>query len=214
MNYKVKEKINVKIECSLLVLCSKNLILCQEKRLQSLSFAGQLEREWNFPSQIRYIKTIGGVPRQEGLLIGLKNGQIQSIFINNMFQIEILKLPHSIRCIDLNTKHQKIAVIDERNKCSVYELSSKKQLFEESNITSIAWNDSYDDLLCMAGPGFVGVKADQLPVQIVNTEFNNKTFVIGFSGCRIFTLNENTIITQKMSYSKLLYHYMDRNMIE
>lgn len=53
MNYKVKEKINIKIECSLLVLCSSNLILCQEKRLQSLSFSGQLEKEWFFESPIR-----------------------------------------------------------------------------------------------------------------------------------------------------------------
>lgn len=132
MNYKVKEKISIKIECSLLVLCSSNLILCQEKRLQSLSFSGQLEKEWLFESPIRYIKTIGGVPRHESLLVGLKNGQIQSIFLHNMFQIDVIRLSHSIRCIDLNSKHQKIAVIDEKNKCFIYDLPTKQQLFEVS----------------------------------------------------------------------------------
>ena len=72
------------------------------------------------------------MPRQEGLLVGLKNGQIQSIFLNNIFQIDIIKLSHSIRCIDLNAKHQKIAVIDEKNKCFIYELATKKELFEVS----------------------------------------------------------------------------------
>ena len=38
MHYRVKEKINRKFECNLLVVCSHHIILCQEKRLQCLSF--------------------------------------------------------------------------------------------------------------------------------------------------------------------------------
>lgn len=130
MNYKIKEKINTKIDCSLLVLCSHNLILCQEKRLQSLQFTGQLEKEWLFEAPIRYIKTIGGVPKQEGLLIGLKNGQVIWIFLSNFFHINLLKLTNSIRCIDLSMKRQKIAIIDDKNKCSVFEINSKKLIYE------------------------------------------------------------------------------------
>lgn len=47
-----------------------------------------------------------------------------------MFQIDIIKLTHSIRCIDLSAKHQKIAIIDEKNKCFIYDLATKKLLFE------------------------------------------------------------------------------------
>lgn len=43
MHYKVKEKINHKLDCTLLVVCADNLILCQEKRLQCLTFQGRLE---------------------------------------------------------------------------------------------------------------------------------------------------------------------------
>ena len=38
MHYRVKEKINQKLDCNLLVVCTNHLILCQEKRLQSLNF--------------------------------------------------------------------------------------------------------------------------------------------------------------------------------
>ena len=76
MHYKVKEKIQRKFDCSLLVVCACHIVLCQEKRLQSLDFNGVLQREWMMDSFIRYIKVIGGPIGREGLMVGLKNGQV------------------------------------------------------------------------------------------------------------------------------------------
>ncbi|KAJ4933969.1 hypothetical protein JOQ06_006777 [Pogonophryne albipinna] len=74
MHYRTKEKICRKFECNLLVVCSQHIILCQEKRLQCLSFTSIKEKEWVMESLIRYIKVIGGSQGREGLLVGLKNG--------------------------------------------------------------------------------------------------------------------------------------------
>uniref|UniRef100_A0A669DB33 Intraflagellar transport protein 122 homolog n=1 Tax=Oreochromis niloticus TaxID=8128 RepID=A0A669DB33_ORENI len=78
MHYRVKEKICRKFECNLLVVCSQHIILCQEKRLQCLSFNSVREKEWVMESLIRYIKVIGGPPGREGLLVGLKNGAVST----------------------------------------------------------------------------------------------------------------------------------------
>ncbi|XP_062522300.1 intraflagellar transport protein 122 homolog [Corticium candelabrum] len=74
-HYKVKEKIFRKTDCSLLVVCSRHVVLCQERVLQCLTFAGVKEREWNLEAPIKYIKVTGGPPGREGLLVGLKSGQ-------------------------------------------------------------------------------------------------------------------------------------------
>lgn len=119
MHYRVREKINQRLDCNLLVVCTNHIVLCQvnilvlmltmfvtsmfipncqdvyygsnqallspknhaifwfqEKRLQCLNFVGNKEREWQMDSLIRYIKVVGGPPSREGLLLGLKNGQV------------------------------------------------------------------------------------------------------------------------------------------
>lgn len=51
--------------------------MLQEKSLQCLNFQGVKQREWLMESQIRYVKVFGGPPSREGLLVGLKTGQVR-----------------------------------------------------------------------------------------------------------------------------------------
>lgn len=60
MHYRVKEKIQHRLDCNLIVVTSKHIILCQEKKLQLYGFKGAKEREWVLDSVIRYIKVVGG----------------------------------------------------------------------------------------------------------------------------------------------------------
>uniref|UniRef100_A0A8C7ENY9 Intraflagellar transport protein 122 homolog n=1 Tax=Neovison vison TaxID=452646 RepID=A0A8C7ENY9_NEOVI len=130
MHYRVKEKIVKKFECNLLVVCADHIILCQEKRLQCLSFSGVKEREWQMESLIRYIKVIGGPPGREGLLVGLKNGQILKIFVDNLFAIVLLKQATAVRCLDMSASRNKLAVVDENDTCLVYDIHTKELLFQ------------------------------------------------------------------------------------
>lgn len=91
MHYRVREKITQRLDCSLLVVCTKHLVICQEMKLQCVLFSGEREREWLFESPIRYIKVVGGPAGQEGLVLGLKNGQViyllELLLIHTMYPI-------------------------------------------------------------------------------------------------------------------------------
>ncbi|XP_074646999.1 intraflagellar transport protein 122 homolog [Tubulanus polymorphus] len=206
MHYKVKEKINKRVDCNLLVVCSQHIILCQEKRLQCMSFQGVKEREWLMESLIRYIKVIGGPAGKEGLLVGLKNGQILKIFIDNPFPITLLKQNTSIRCLDMSCSRKKLAVVDEHNTCLVYDTNTKELLFQEPNANSVAWNTNCEDMLCFSGAGLLNIKANSFPVH----QQKLQGFVVGFTGSKIFCLHVYSMSSVEVPQSASMYQYLEK----
>ncbi|XP_073447982.1 intraflagellar transport protein 122 homolog [Aquarana catesbeiana] len=208
MHYRVKEKIIKKFECNLLVVCSQHVILCQEKRLQCLSFKGVKEREWMMESLIRYIKVIGGSSGREGLLVGLKNGQILKIFVDNLFAITLLKQTTSVRCLDMSATRNKLAVVDENNTCLVYDITTKDLLFQEPNANSVAWNTQCEDMLCFSGGGYLNIKASNFPVH----QQKLQGFVVGYNGSKIFCLHIYSMSAVDVPQSAPMYQYLERKM--
>jgi intraflagellar transport protein 122 len=91
MKYKAHKKISKKIDCHNLFVFSHHLVLCFDKKIQLLAFNGVLEREWILESNIKYIKPLSGPAKRESLLVGLADGQVVKIFIDNGFPIPIIK---------------------------------------------------------------------------------------------------------------------------
>ncbi|XP_053932858.1 intraflagellar transport protein 122 homolog isoform X1 [Cuculus canorus] len=210
MYYRVKEKIVKKFECNLLVVCSEHIILCQEKRLQCLSFHGVKEREWLMESLIRYIKVIGGPPGREGLLVGLKNGQILKIFVDNAFAIVLLKQSTAVRCLDMSASRNKLAVVDENDTCLVYDIHTKELLFQEPNANSVAWNTQCEDMLCFSGGGYLNIKASNFPVH----QQKLQGFVVGYNGSKIFCLHVFSMSAVEVPQSAPMYQYLERKMFK
>uniref|UniRef100_A0A8C8VP68 Intraflagellar transport protein 122 homolog n=1 Tax=Pelusios castaneus TaxID=367368 RepID=A0A8C8VP68_9SAUR len=210
MHYRVKEKIAKKFECNLLVVCSDHIILCQEKRLQCLSFSGVKEREWLMESLIRYIKVIGGPAGREGLLVGLKNGQILKIFVDNLFAIVLLKQSTAVRCLDMSASRNKLAVVDENDTCLVYDIHTKELLFQEPNANSVAWNTQCEDMLCFSGGGYLNIKASNFPVH----QQKLQGFVVGYNGSKIFCLHVFSMSAVEVPQSAPMYQYLERKMFK
>ncbi|NP_998055.1 intraflagellar transport protein 122 homolog [Danio rerio] len=210
MHYRVKEKICRRFECNLLVVCSQHIILCQEKRLQCLSFTALRQREWLMESLIRYIKVIGGPAGREGLLVGLKNGAILKIFVDNPFPITLLKQNTSVRCLDMSSNRSRLAVVDEHNTCLVYDIHTRELLFQEPNANSVAWNTQCEDMLCFSGGGFLNIKACSFPVH----QQKLQGFVVGYNGSRIFCLHVYSMAAVEVPQSAPMYQYLERRMFQ
>ncbi|XP_047231426.1 intraflagellar transport protein 122 homolog isoform X2 [Girardinichthys multiradiatus] len=210
MHYRINKKICKKFECNLLVVCSQHIILCQEKRLQCLSFAGDKEKEWVMESMIRYIKVIGGPPGKEGLLVGLKNGAILKIFVDNPFPITLLKLSTSVRCLDMSASRNKLAVVDEHNTLLVYDINSKELLFQEPNANSVAWNTQCEDMLCFSGNGYLNIKASNFPVH----QQKMQGYVVGYNGSKIFCLHIYSMSAVEVPQSAPMFQYLEKKMFK
>ncbi|XP_054274065.1 intraflagellar transport protein 122 homolog [Macrosteles quadrilineatus] len=208
MHYRVKEKINHKLQCNLLVVCSDNLVLCQEKRLQSLMFDGVKVREWVMESPIRYIKVIGGPAGREGLLLGLLSGQVLKIFLDNVFPVPVVRAGAGVRCLDLSTSRRRLALVDEAGLCSVYDtlVRPPRLLYTEQGANSVAWNTSCEDMLCFSGNNTLSIKAADFPLH----QQKLMGFVVGFCGSKIFCLHVSTMAAIEVPLSAPMYQYLEK----
>ncbi|GMF52525.1 unnamed protein product [Phytophthora fragariaefolia] len=207
MHYRVKERITKDLPCSLLVVTSLHFILCQKQKLQQYDFTGRKEREWVLESLIRYIKVTGGAPGREGLLVGLKDGSVWQIFINNPFPIPLIQQSSPISCLDISANREKLAVVDDSHKCLVYDLATKQLLFEEGATNSVAWNTECEDMLCFGGNGQLKIRAGQFPGHTQRMQ----GFVVGFSGSKVFSLSALSVQTIDVPQSAPLYRYLEQN---
>ncbi|KAK9891411.1 hypothetical protein WA026_014648 [Henosepilachna vigintioctopunctata] len=208
MHYRAKEKIMQRIECSLLVVCSEHLVICQDKKLQSMTFNGTRDKEWNFSSSIQYIKTTGGPPGKEGLVVGLKNGQVWEVYLDNLHSLLKVKINNSVRCLDLSWSREKLVVVDDSGLCQIFNALDGSLTYQEPNVNSVAFNIQYEDMLAFSGSNTLAVRVSDF------TPFKQKMsgFVVGLSGSKVFCLNGRTMTTVELALSAPMYQYIDRKM--
>lgn len=212
MHWKVKEKISKKFNCSLLVVCSKNLVLCQEKKLQSLDFNGELQREWIMDSFIRYIKVTGGPDGSEGLMIGLKNGTVWRIFLDNCLPILVTTVLSSVRCLDLNSSRCKLAVVDDAGRMVVRDLTNDILLYQDSGVNSVAWNTHLESMLCYSHTnGGLSIRVGSLPPKNPQSMLG---VVVGLCGATAFCLRGNIMSNVPLALSATLWQFVEAGMFE
>lgn len=212
MHYRVKEKISKKFECSLLVVCSQHLVLCQDRKLQSLDFAGQLQREWNMDSSIRYIKVTGGPPGREGLLLGLKSGEVWRIFINNSLPILVTTVLSAVRCLDVNCSRSKIAVVDDQGRLVVRDLLTDSMLYQGEAVNSVAWNSHMEDMVCYSHTGGgLSVRVGTLPPR---SPQNMQGVVVALSGATAYCLRGNYMSNVPLALGATMWQFVEADLFE
>ncbi|KAL7290018.1 hypothetical protein TKK_0015748 [Trichogramma kaykai] len=210
MQYRVKEKLPQSLDCHLLGVTANNLILYLDKRLQSLSFTGAVEREWILDAPICYVKVLGGSAGHERLLIGLKNGQVMEIYLDNPFPVLLITVESAVRCLDVSSLKEKLAVVSDKGTLFVYDINLDKKLQEFHDVTSVSFNSGFEDMMCFSGQDYLAIKVSNF------SEYKQKFsgIVVGLHGSRLYCLNGSSIIKLEMPLSSSMYQYLDSKMYE
>ncbi|CAI2371085.1 unnamed protein product [Moneuplotes crassus] len=207
MKYKAYRKISKKLECEDLLVLEHHIILYKGKTLQLLNFSGVIEREWIMDSEIGYSKVIGGPPKKEGLIVGLKDGSIFKVFVDNAFPILLIKQSTAIKSVDINANREKVAVVDEFNNLFIYDSISKKLLHQETNVESVSWNLEMDEMLAYTGDGQLYIKTGDLSPSSQRMPGE----VVGFKGSKIFTLFDGSMTAIDVPQSGTFYQYLQKD---
>jgi intraflagellar transport protein 122 len=79
---------------------------------------------------VTYLKTIGGPPKREHAIVGLSNGQVLKIFVDNSFPILLYRSSVAVIKCDINVSKKKLAVLDLNKNLVGYDLITQTQLFQ------------------------------------------------------------------------------------
>lgn len=71
-----------------------------------------MDRTWSFEAPISFISIQGGPPKRELVLVGLENGTIYKLFLDNSFPIYIHKVNTQIKYLTMSQTKRKLALID------------------------------------------------------------------------------------------------------
>lgn len=215
MHYRCQEKLGQSLDCNLLVVTSKHLVLCLDKRLQSLSFTGVVEREWILDNSITYIKVIGGPVGKECIITGLKSGQVVKIYLDNPFPSIIMQLNSSIRCLDISSQKEKLAIVTDNGSLTIININSSSSssinnddiIYEKNDVTSVSFNRSFEDMYCFSTNDTLSIKVSNFP------EYHQKFsgFVVGNNGSKVYCIIGTNIKTIDIPLTTTMYQYIDIN---
>jgi len=119
--YKPLCKFNKILPSNFFYLGAENFVVADESRIQCFDFRENMIREWKMESEITYLKMTEGPPKNEGLLVGLKNGEIYRIFIDNPFPIHLICHDVVISQLDISANRKKLGVVDNKNNFYMYD---------------------------------------------------------------------------------------------
>ena len=205
-SYKPVGKLDKKVEGTFFTLLAENFILVKDNRVSSYDFSKNLAREWTYDSNVSFLKSLGGPPREECLLIGLKNGNTFKVFVSNPFPIPIIEHGVEVVSLDMNISKKLMGVVDIKNNFYLYDLIKKESISSELKIGQCIFSQDFENIYAVMGEGTVYVKS---------TEFEgvsaaaSGTF-IGFKGNKIRVVNEDAVNIVEIPFTPFLMNYISK----
>lgn len=157
-------------------------------------------------AKVTYLKTIGGPPKREHAILGLSNGQVLKIFVDNSFPIQLYRASVGIVKCDLNVTKKKLAVLDLNKNLIGFDLITQSQLFQELSVNSFSWNSDLEDSIAFESNGMTSIKTGGLAPLTQKSDAE----VIGFEGFQVFVNKNGCISVLDISQSSTLVKYVEK----
>ena len=183
-------------QCDLMAVTSSHLLFCRANILELYSFDGQRQRIWQMEANVAFMKVQGGPDGREGILLGLVNGVVSKIYVDNPFPLELASIGTSIVKADLSQYRTKLATVDAKNTLTVTDLKTHESLLTIQGVLSVCFNSEVDDMLCYTSDTSIFVVSGVGSVRSPEPqEQHTSGLAIGFQGHKIFCLHKGAIMS-------------------
>ena len=193
-------------QSSLILVTAQDVAVALSTTILLLGLDGTQKMQWNMESQIMYMKVIGGPPGKESLLVGLKNGEIHIVYVNNAFSTRLLTHTSSIRVVDLSLSRNNLALVDENSDLFVYSTSTKEIVLHERQVSGVAFNTEFEQMLCYSSHGMLSVRVADLPVFHQPAQGT----VVGLKGSKVFCMHHRSMLAYDVPQTDALHKFIAR----
>ena len=133
MHYKIrKEKIYVSTPVEKLLVLAHHLVIVHGNKIGLCAMdcgeTRRKEREWVLESPVSVVALQGGLPGRETLLVGLDDGKVLKIFVDNEFPTPLVegRAGSAVTCVSADLSRSKLAVVGADERLTVYDLSNAR----------------------------------------------------------------------------------------
>lgn len=206
IKYSPYRKITKKFLCDAMEILNSHVLFAKDSKLQVFNFLGELEREWMLDAHVSYLRTVGGPPKREHALVGLANGQVLKIFVDNSFPIQLYRSAVAVVKCDINVSKKRLAVLDANKNLVGFDLITQTQIFQEVNVSSFAWNSDLEDSIAFSSGGTISIKTSNLAPLNQKSDAN----IIGFEGFQLYISKGDSISVMDISQSTTLAKFVEK----
>ena len=212
-NTKPKYFIKWEGDISLMLLASNHLIICYENHIYlyplvtDVALITNVERDWSFKTDVKYLRVLGGAPKREGMICGTRSGEVYIMYLDNQFPILLYTHDIPIRSLDINFTRKKLALIDDNYDVNVIDIPTKSVLWKNEKAKSLSFNSDIDNMISYWYEGNVYIKTSDFPP--IKEKMTG--VIIGFRGTKVFMLQSyNNVSVLDISNSQSIMRYAEK----
>lgn len=183
---------------NLMLNTANHVLYLHDRAMHLYSYEGPKVRSWNLDSAISYAKVEGGKEDREAVLLGLKDGSVRRVYIDNPFPIELRagskkeSKNTSVVSLSMSAERSFVAVVDSAKRLQIIELASQNSIYSAENVLAVFFNNEVNDMVCYASEETVHVVSGVgLPGRTAVDLYEQRLHgaVIGFTGQRIYCVS-------------------------